>query len=267
MTQPQNPWGNSQSPQQQPGQLYPQQPPKYPEVKPLPTGWQTPINSPLQGQPQGHYQQPQQYNPNGVYGGVQHPRAVKQWPWWATMILVFVVFGGILAVAASGSKSSSNTNQQQVVATAGPVSNQGAAQAAPTAATLKLGQIGETIALNGYTLTVNSVQKLDNFDTSNDIGKAKAGNIMLAVDITIGSNKAKGVSANGLYASVKDGQGYKYDFTVFGQKEPRIAGTNDIPAGDKVRGWITFEVPKNATGFMLEYGQMFESEKIRVALG
>jgi hypothetical protein len=179
-------------------------------------------------------------------------------------LLAIVVFVVVIAVVANANKSTSTTaNQQQVVSTAGPT--QRVAQAADT--TVKIGRVGETIALNGYTLTVNKVEKSDNFDTSNTIGKAKDGNIMLAVDITIGSNKTKGISANGLFASVKDSQGFKYDFAVFGQKEPRIAGTNDIPVGDKVRGWITFEVPKTATGLVLEYGQMFESEKIRVALG
>jgi hypothetical protein len=247
----------------QPGQPYPQQPPIYPEVKPLPKGWQQPITPQPLNQQQPFYQQqpPQpQYNPNGVYGNA--PVAKRPWPWWATALLAIVVFVVVIAVVANANKTSTNANQQQVVATAGPT--QRVAPASDT--TVKIGRVGETIALNGYTLTVNKVEKSDNFDTSNTIGKAKDGNIMLAVDITIGSNKTKGISANGLFASVKDSQGFKYDFAVFGQKEPRIAGTNDIPAGDKVRGWITFEVPKTATGLILEYGQLFESEKIRVAI-
>jgi hypothetical protein len=272
MTQPtQDPWGNDKQQPIQPQQ--PSQPYSFPQpgyVQPTqPQQGVNPQSIYPQGQqiPSGYYQQQQpQFNPGGVYGGVPNPRAVKQWPWWATLLLVFGVVI-IIGVLANANKSTTTSNQQQVVATAAPFSNQGAAQAAPTDTTLKLGKVGETIALKGYTLTVNSVQKSENFDTSNVIGKAKAGNILLAVDITIVSNKAKGVSANGLYASVKDSQGFKYDFTIFGQKEPRIAGTNDIPAGDKVRGWVTFEIPKTASGLILEYAQLFESEKIRVALG
>jgi hypothetical protein len=130
----------------------------------------------------------------------------------------------------------------------------------------RIGKVGETVSLNGYTLTVNAVQKSENF-SGNVIDQADAGNIFIAVDLTIGSLKNNGVSANALYASLKDSQGYQYSTGIFGDKDPSLKGTNDIPSGDKVRGWVTFQVPKTASGFILEYAQLFESEKIRVDLG
>jgi hypothetical protein len=270
MYQPQNTQGNQQPPQQQ-------QPPTHPEVKPLPKGWQQPISLPPESQQPPpnyfHQQPPPQFNPNGYYGGAPPPKAVKPWPWWATMILVFVVFGGILVYATISSKSTTTSttnttsnNQQQVVATAAPT--QRAAQAAATTVpALQAGKVGETITLNGYTITVNGVEKSENFDPSSDFGKVKSGDIFVAVDVTVGSNKAKGVTSDALYAALKDNKGFKYDQPFSGYKKPLLPGENDIPAGDKVRGWVTFEVPKTASGFTFEYGQLFESEKIRVSLG
>jgi hypothetical protein len=265
MTQPpQNPWGN-----QPPGQPPQQQPlPKYPEVKPLPQGWQQPIIQPPPPQQPMYYQQPQQ----PVY--YQQPQAVKQWPGWATALLVIgavmlvVMIGVIGNLNKSSSLTTTTTNQQQVVATAGPAVTQRAVQAASTAtvATLKLGRVGETLALNGYTVTVNGVEKSENFSGA-AYGQVKDGYMYVAIDVTVGSTRDKGISSGCLTCSLKDDKGFKFDQNMVGYKKPLLPGDTDIPAGDKVRGWVTFEVPKTATGLVFEYSQLFESEKIRVALG
>jgi hypothetical protein len=274
MTQPtQDPWGNNQQPPTpsqptpqpyvfpQPGYGPQPQPPVYPQQQqPPPVYYQQP------GYPQQPQQQPGLWNPSGVYGGVPEPK--KQWPWWATAIFAITVVVVLAAVGSVMQRNSTTTTGQQVIATAAPaVPTQRAVKAAQTTATaLNMGRVGETVALNGYTITVNGVEKSVNFDTSSEIGKAKPGNIMVAVDITVGSNKNQDVSSNALFTSLKDSQGFKYNMAIFGSKDPGLPGENDIPAGDKVRGWVTFEVPETATGFVLEYGQMFESEKIRIAL-
>ena len=256
MSQPQNPWGQQQQIQQQ----------LPPGVKPLPRNWQKPIEPTYQQQqqPVNYYQPQPQFVPAGYYGQQQPPEAVKQWPWWATMILVFVVFGGIAFYAVYTGKSGSQDNKQQVIATIDPLQRTG--QAAPTIIPASnIGRVGETIALNGYTITINEVQKAISFD-SGEVFKAKEDYIYIAVDVTVGSNKAKGVSSNGLYSSVKDSRGFKYDVSILGSKIPLLPGESDIPPGGKSRGWLTFEVPKTATGLVFEYAQLFESEKIRVAL-
>lgn len=264
----QDPWGSASN-QTQNVTPQPTQPFAYPQ--PYQTSQQ-----PIQQPPPAYYQQPvypqqQQglWNPTGVYGGAPIPK--KKWPGWATALLVIGVVILIIAVGNAMRTTTPTTqpNTQQVVATApvAGVTQKAVVQAAPTIATApKIGKVGETLSLNGYTLTVNAVQKSENF-SGDTIDQAKTGNIFIAVDLTIGSQKNRGVSANALFASLKDSQGYKYDTGIFGDKKPSLAGENDIPNGDKVRGWVTFEVPKTANGFVLEYGQLFESEKIRVALG
>ncbi|OJV92358.1 MAG: hypothetical protein BGO39_30990 [Chloroflexi bacterium 54-19] len=172
-----------------------------------------------------------------------------------------------MAGIGAASRSNSTTNTQQTIATApaAGINNQNAVVQSSNNSQ-KIGKVGDTISLNGYTLTVNVVQKSENF-SGDAIDQAKSGNTFIAVDLTIGSQKNSGVSANALYATLKDSQGYSYNTGIFGDKQPSLKGTNDIPNGDKVRGWVTFEVPKTASGFTLEYGQLFESEKIRVSLG
>ena len=113
MTQPQNPWGNSQSPQQQPGQPYPQQPPKYPEVKPLPTAWQQPI-------------QPQQWNPSGVYGGAPEPKK-DDFPWGVVVliaIVVLVVTGVIVTATKETNSTTTQPTGQAALATTAPIQSQ-----------------------------------------------------------------------------------------------------------------------------------------------
>jgi hypothetical protein len=265
----QDPWGNSTNqnqgaaPQPQP---YPfvQQPGSY-QVQQPQQGYYPQPQQPQQPQ-QVYYQQPQKppYPQVGYFGGA--PVAKKKWPGWATALLVIGVVILVVGIGAA-SRSNSTPNSQQTISTApaAGTNNQNAvAQSSNNGQTL--GKVGDTIALNGFTLTVNDVQKSENF-SGDIIDQAKSGNTFIAVDLTIGSQKNSGVSANALYATLKDGQGFSYNTGIFGDKQPSLKGTNDIPNGDKVRGWVTFEVPKTASGFTLEYGQLFESEKIRVSLG
>ncbi|MBN9388663.1 MAG: DUF4352 domain-containing protein [Chloroflexi bacterium] len=263
----QDPWGNSTNQNQgstsQPQQPYPfaQQPGPYPVQQPQ-QGYYPQSQQPQQV----YYQQPQRpISPQvGYFGGA--PVAKKKWPGWATALLVIGVVV-ILAGIGAASRSNSTTNTQQTIATApaAGINNQNAVVQSSNNSQ-KIGKVGDTISLNGYTLTVNVVQKSENF-SGDAIDQAKSGNTFIAVDLTIGSQKNSGVSANALYATLKDSQGYSYNTGIFGDKQPSLKGTNDIPNGDKVRGWVTFEVPKTASGFTLEYGQLFESEKIRVSLG
>jgi cytoskeletal protein RodZ len=109
---PQNPWDNTQQPQQpqqpsqpynfpQPGYGQPPQPPTYPQQQPPPGYYQQP----------GYPQQPQgQWNPSGVYGGVQPPKK-KGVPWWVWLIVGFVVIGIIGAATNAGTKKDSTQTQ------------------------------------------------------------------------------------------------------------------------------------------------------------
>lgn len=58
------------------------------------------------------------------------------------------------------------------------------------------------------------------------------------------------VSYNPLYWKVVDSQSYGYDYTFIG-KEPMLDSSNNLKAGRKAKGWLTFQVPATETTFYL----------------
>lgn len=142
-----------------------------------------------------------------------------------------------------------------------PLSSRVPTVTAGTPATTK-GRVGETLVQNGYVLIVNQVQRADIFQP---FSKAKDGNIYIALDLTIQSSKDNGVQVNALNCSLKDSQGFKYNIGVFG-KDPALASQNDLPRGDKIRGWVTFEVPKTASGLTFEYRTLLGDVFLSVSL-
>lgn len=135
----------------------------------------------------------------------------------------------------------------------------------PTATTASLPKIGERIVQGDYALTVANAEKSQNYGYLS----AKAGNTLVAVEIIIESNAATGVSVNPIYATIKDADGYTYNADIVGGKEPSLNSQNDMPIGEKMRGWITFEIPASAKGLVLTYEPISfgNTTRIRVDLG
>lgn len=65
----------------------------------------------------------------------------------------------------------------------------------------------------------------------------------VALDVTIEATAGK-VSYNPLYWSARDADGHEYNFGVFAP-EPTLK-SGELAAGEKVRGWIAFDVPKGS---------------------
>jgi hypothetical protein len=274
MTQPtQDPWGNNQQPPNPPQPapqpyVFPQpgygpqpQPPVYPQQQPPP-----PVYYQQPGYPQQPQQQPGLWNPSGVYGGVTVKKSrMPVWGWVLVVVAALVIISGVAST--NKSTTSTTTNSVQVVATAGSSEPQHttASNVAPSVVSSNIGKIGQTVSKNGYLVTVNGVDTSLNFSGA-DYGKAKDGYAFIAIDITVGSTKDKGVSSNGLSCSLKDDKGFDFDETIIGYKKPLLPGENDIPSGGKARGWVTFEVPQNAAGLILEYKELFGGSIARIAL-
>jgi hypothetical protein len=242
-------------PTEQPSQIPPSEPPynqqpggQYPHYpQQPPTGYYQ--------QPQGYYQQPPQYMYNAT-----RPMPIKQ---SHPLMMVFAIIGivvvaliaiGVIIGIAGGSKPVTTNNVQSSVNSAtGSTANP--AEAAP-----KLYHVGDTVKAGGYLVTLNAIDRSDGFS---EYFKAGAGKTMLAIDITIESTKDSGVSANQFYCKLRDSQGYQYNLTVAG-KDPSLGSQNDIPAGQKLRGWVTFEVPKTANGFVFSYEPLSLSQRISI---
>ena len=123
-----------------------------------------------------------------------------------------------------------------------------------------LGKVGETITQNGYIITLFNVETATQYG---DFFQAAVGNKFISVELLIESGAPSGVSANPFYATIKDVNGYAYSFTVFG-KEPTLQSQNDMPMGEKMRGWITFEIPQTATNLVLIYEPITFSNAVRI---
>jgi hypothetical protein len=111
-------------------------------------------------------------------------------------------------------------------------------------------RVGQVVSLNGYMITVNAVDRSAAGFTQ--FFKPKAGSVFVAVDVTVESGAATGVSVNPFYTSLRDDQGFTYTATFAG-KDPALQSQNDLPRGQKMRGWVTFEVGEGAKGLTFIY--------------
>jgi hypothetical protein len=119
----------------------------------------------------------------------------------------------------------------------------------PPPTEIPIGKVGETIVQGGYILQVTNVETSKSVLPHDFIDKGK---IFLAIELIIKSGADKDVDVNPLYAKIEDSEGHEYRNSIF-RKEPSLMAQSDLPKGGMVRGWVTFEVPENAHGFILTY--------------
>lgn len=128
-----------------------------------------------------------------------------------------------------------------------PTSTPRAPTATATVATLP--KVGQTA--NGATIAVTLHEVLDPAPPG-DYLKPKPGFRWVAVDISIQNTGTKPGSYNPFFAKVRTSDNREHS-VAFGGVEPDLGSSNDQPPGDTVRGWITFEVPTDATVTQLIY--------------
>ncbi len=107
--------------------------------------------------------------------------------------------------------------------------------------------VGQAAKTADYVITVRNVKECP----VEPHLKPKQGNIKLGVEVVIEGTGTREVPVNPFYATVADSKGYPYNCT-FGGCEPPLENLR-IRQGDRAQGWITFEIPKQATGLTLEY--------------
>lgn len=111
------------------------------------------------------------------------------------------------------------------------------------------GKLGEKIITEDYILTVV------NIETARQISKSiktVEGKTFLSVEIVIESKNDTGFNISPNYARIKDSNNYEYTDLSNG-KEPSLKSQTNLPKGEKVRGWVTFELPENAKELTLIY--------------
>ena len=112
--------------------------------------------------------------------------------------------------------------------------------AAPTSAVRP--KLGETAQLELAKYTVNAVQ--DNV-AGTEFFKPKAGMRWIAFDVTI--EAVKETTYNPFDFSVQDADAFVYDpaFVPVDSPSPDLS-SGDLAVGERIRGWVFFEVPLNA---------------------
>lgn len=118
-------------------------------------------------------------------------------------------------------------------------------------------KLGQKTARGVYTFSVNRVETSNSFQS---VYQSSAGKRLVAIEVSIQSRAAVGVMANQSWFSLQDELGNNYGISLFG-KEPGLPTVNDIPKGEAVTGWVTFEVPATARNLTLQY-RPFNQESI-----
>jgi azurin len=171
---------------------------------------------------------------------------------YSRRLFVFGIVLAILAIACSSSATPETT-----INTAVP-----AATKTATSELTKdiIGKVGDTITQGDYIITLVGIETAASYG---DIYKAADGKIFVAVEIIVESGADTGVSVNPMYCKLTDGDAYSYTIT-FGGKDPFLSSQNDLPKGEKMRGWLTFEVPETAKDFIFSYEPLSVTETIRI---
>jgi hypothetical protein len=132
--------------------------------------------------------------------------------------------------------------------------NTGATVSAPASGDIKppvkniSGQVGTALALNGVTVTVVTADL--NAKSGNQYITPKSGNRYVAVQVLYENTGSDPYHYNPFDWKLTDSAGFSYD-TTFAEIGPELhSGT--IQAGERARGYMTYEVPTSATGLKLK---------------
>jgi hypothetical protein len=125
-------------------------------------------------------------------------------------------------------------------------------------------KVGATVDTAGYTLSVVAFEPIAK---PSIIYAAKPGYKLVAVEIVVGNNKDDKMSVNPLYAHLVDTRGFLWAVKL-GGRDGKQMDSGDIGKGEKVRGWVAFEIPTDATPDAIQYGfgNLFSPTKVYSAV-
>lgn len=277
MYQPPDPSANQQTEMSNQTPYYPQQPPSSPVYPPVtgqpsyvpppppPGGYYPPTPPPPYpstgyGQPpytgtppsSPNYTQPDQQWPNYVpptqSGGPRKPNS-KTLIIAAAILVCVIVIGIFGAVLASQHPTTTNTNSTPTTGAATtpgttPTINNTTpttvSSTPPTTTSSGTGQIGQPIAVGGYTVTVNSAKT----STGDDIYHPKSGNTYLVIDVSVKNTSTASQDISSLLNfELQDSTGQKYQetFTDIGTPPDQTS----LQPGGIIRGQLVYEVPQS----------------------
>ena len=117
---------------------------------------------------------------------------------------------------------------------------------------VRVGVIGQPVVGNGIAITVNRVYTTRSI---NEFFTADPGKVFLVIDVTIKNVHREKAFYNALNFTVRDSQGFEYDSSIASPDPSLSSGT--LYRGEKVRGFVAFEVPEHAKGLVVIYEPWF----------
>lgn len=130
-----------------------------------------------------------------------------------------------------------------------------AAAVTATAEALSTGEVGTTLESRVAAVTVNSYRPT--YTDPNQFITPDPGFHFEVVEVTIENKRAADTrSYNPFDFEIADSEGFRYE-PSFSSLEPELS-SGELRPGDKVRGFITFQVSDGVTGKRLLYSPSFE---------
>lgn len=125
----------------------------------------------------------------------------------------------------------------------------------PIALDPNLPKLGGTAEGSGYALTALTVEDPA---MPGQIYKPVAGTRLIAVEVVINNVSGETISAGPWCGILVDSQGYLYPGEYFG-RDGGLAYM-DLKQGEKLRGWLSFNIPESATPMAIKYQFLNTSE-------
>lgn len=108
-------------------------------------------------------------------------------------------------------------------------------------------QVGEKASAPDYKIAVKTVKECK----YRHYYRPNASHMWLGVELWLEGASAKEVRVNPFFATLKDANGHVYRPTL-AACEPELPRAR-LSQGDHAHGWITFEIPRAASGLVLRY--------------
>ena len=96
-----------------------------------------------------------------------------------------------------------------------------------------------------FRVTVYNLVASTDFDPASTVSNPDPGMIQVAIDVQLESKLDTNLPLFAFYFTLLDTDNFAYtNGTRLGVKEPVFQSRNSARAGDKMRGWITFQIPR-----------------------
>lgn len=117
----------------------------------------------------------------------------------------------------------------------------------------KIFNVGDEAVAPDYKLKVSNVKECKPKYSFNRTKLKKADRILMGVEVMISSTSDKTFSVSSYHAKVTDKEGLTFKNSYMTSNcDPKLE-TITLNKGEKAKGWVVFEIPKDASGLKFQY--------------